>query len=170
MTLTPVLIHVMAPEIRVRGSISTPIRTTGGSFVVGGSTAGTLVPGTIGAANAITYWGAQWSSVNTLSGGVAPPAFKGFANQPVTPPAFKGFANQPVTPACAADWTTVPGNSSRPPASVPAYTTIIVTGSVSKTGALMTGNTTHIVIVRIDPGYASNPGHAGTGVIVGVLC
>ena len=131
--------------------------TAGGSFVVGDGTAGTLVPGTIGTTKAITYWGAQWSIVNTLSGGVAPAA-------------FKGFANHPVTPACAVNWTTAPGNSPPSPASVPAYTAMIVTGSVTQTGSLITGTTPHIVIVETNAGYTSDPGHAGTGIIVGVLC
>ena len=131
--------------------------TAGGSFVVGDSSAGALTPGTIGAANAVTFWGAQWGKTNILSGGGAPAA-------------FKGFANNPVIPGCGIQWTTGPGNSSPPPASVPTYTAMIVASSVTKAGPQIVGNTVHVVIVRTDPGYASNAGHAGTGVIVGVLC
>jgi len=47
---------------------------------------------------------------------------------------------------------------------------MIVASSVNKSGPQITGDTSHIVIVRTDPGYAPDPGHAGTGVIVGVLC
>src|SRR5207245_3891944 len=49
----------------------------GGSFVVGdlNSVVGTSV----------TFWGAQWWKLNTLSGGAAPAAFKGFARSPATP-------------------------------------------------------------------------------------
>ncbi len=131
--------------------------TAGGSFVVGDSSAGKLTLGTIGTGNAITFWGAQWAKANNLSGGSAPSA-------------FKGFSDNPVTPTCGTPWSAAPGNSSPPPAAVPTYTAMIVASSISKGGPQSTGDTLHIVIVRTDPGYAPNPGHAGTGVIVGVLC
>ncbi len=131
--------------------------TAGGSFVVGDLSAGTLTPGAIGAGNAGTFWGAQWAKINSLSGGSAPSA-------------FKGFSDNPVTPTCGIPWSADPGNSAPPPAGVPTYTAMIVASSISKGGLLSTGDTLHIVIVRTDPGYAPNPGHAGTGVIVGVLC
>jgi hypothetical protein len=124
---------------------------------MGDLSAGKLTPGAIGAGNAITFWGAQWAKINSLSGGSAPSA-------------FKGFSDNPVTPTCGIPWSAAPGNSSPPPAGVPTYTAMIVASSISKGGALSTGDTLHIVIVRTDPGYAPNPGHAGTGVIVGVLC
>ena len=49
--------------------------TGGGAFVVGDRTA----------TGAVTFWGAQWSKRNVLSGGAAPAAFKGFALNPATP-------------------------------------------------------------------------------------
>src|SRR6185312_16787225 len=64
------------------------------SFVVGDENA------TMGAH--VTFWGAQWWKLNSLSGGTAPAAFKGFANE--------------VTGGCGGSWTTDPGNSSDPPA------------------------------------------------------
>ena len=131
--------------------------TAGGSFVVGDSSAGTLAPGVIGTGNAITFWGAQWAKANDLSGGSAPSA-------------FKGFASNPPTPASGASWSARPGNSSPPPAAVPTYTAMIVASSITKNGLRFAGDTTHVVIVRTDPGYASDPGHTGAGVIVGVLC
>jgi PKD repeat protein len=131
--------------------------TTGGSFVVGDSSAGTLTPGSIGAGNAITFWGAQWAKANILSGGDAPSA-------------FKGFSNNPVTPVCGTPWSAAPGNSSPPAADVPTYTAMVVATAIAKSGAQITGDTPHIVIVRTDPGYVSNPGKAATATIVGVLC
>ena len=46
---------------------------------------------------------------------------------------------------------------------------MIVTSSVAKEGSTISGNTTKLVIVKTDPGYAANPGHAGTGTVVAVL-
>jgi len=131
--------------------------TTGGSFVVGDSRAGNLTAGSIGTGSTIAFWGAQWTKANPLTGGAAPAA-------------FKGFSNNPITPTCGISWTAAPGNSTPPPATVPTYTAMIVASSVNKSGPQITGDTSHIVIVRTDPGYAPDPGHAGTGVIVGVLC
>jgi len=37
-------------------------------------------------------------------------------------------------------------------------------------GSTISGNTPHIVIVKTNPGYAPNPGHAGTGTVVLVIC
>jgi hypothetical protein len=131
--------------------------TTGGSFVVGASSAGTLTAGSIGTGNAVAFWGAQWANANSLSGGRAPSS-------------FKGFSNNPVTPICGTSWLAAPGNSTPPPAAVPTYTAMIVTSSVSNSGPQIAGDVAHIVIVKTDSGYAPDPGHAGTGVIVGVLC
>ncbi len=129
-----------------------------GAFVVGDTTAASATP-----FDTVTWWGNAWSSRNALSGGSAPSAFKGFADSaPLptgTPPA-----------ACGGTWTAGPGNSSRPPASVPAYMGVLVAGTVTKSGSTISGNTKWIVVVRTDPGYAGNPGHAGTGSIVATYC
>jgi virginiamycin B lyase len=120
----------------------------GGAFVVGdGSATGTVM-----------FWGAQWSKKNTLSGGSAPPA-------------FKGFAKFPATPACGSTWSTDPGNSSPPPAGpIPPYITVVVTSSTTKAGSTISGNVVRVVVVKTNPGYDSNPGHAGTGTVVATLC
>jgi hypothetical protein len=47
---------------------------------------------------------------------------------------------------------------------------MIVAAASAKSGAQITGDTPHIVIVRTDPGYVPNPGHPATGTVVGVLC
>jgi hypothetical protein len=122
----------------------------GGSFAIGDLNA------TIG--NSVTFWGAQWAKVNSLSGGPAASS-------------FKGFAEHPTTPSCGTGWTADPGNSTPPPAGpLPAYMAVIVTSSASKSGSTISGNTVHIVVVKTNPGYAPNPGHAGTGTVVAIVC
>jgi len=118
---------------------------SGGMFVVGDSSA--QVGGSV------TFWSPMWSSSNTLSGGSGPSSFKGFATT--------------MTPGttCGGTWTSVPGDSSNPPAGpLPAYMAVAVASSVDKSGATITGNITRIVIVKTDP--SGN----GTGTVVAVLC
>ena len=122
-----------------------------GAFVVGDQSAH------MGAT--VTFWGAKWSKVNSLSGGAAPSSFKGFAVTLSTEP-----------PKCGITWTTGPGNSSNPPATVPAYMGVLVATKVTKSGSTISGDAKSIVVVKTDPGYAPDPGHAGTGTVVGVFC
>jgi hypothetical protein len=106
----------------------------------------------------VTFWGAQWWKLNTLSGGPAPAS-------------FKGFAATPATPSCGVDWTTGPGNSAKPPKGpLPSYMGIIVTSKTTKSGSKISGNTVHMVVVKTNPGYSNNPGHAGTGTVVAQIC
>jgi hypothetical protein len=135
-------------------SIPAAVFTRGGTFVVGDLTVGPLGQA-IG--KNVTFWGAQWWKLNSLSGGTAPAA-------------FKGFEDAPAMPGCNVNWTTRPGNSTPPPATIPAYMAIIVSSSITKSGSTISGDTPHLVIVKTDPGYQGNPGHAGTGTIVGVIC
>ncbi|MEP7105557.1 MAG: Ig-like domain-containing protein [Chloroflexota bacterium] len=109
--------------------------------------------------DSVTYWGARWAKDNTLSGGAAPNSFKGFAPETSTQPA-----------ACGGDYSAGPGNSGGPPSSVPSYMAVAVSSQVAMSGSTITGDIVHIVIVKTDPGYAANPGHPGTGVIVAQLC
>ena len=131
------------------GTLVVFANSSGGTFVIGDQNA------SVG--NPVTFWGAQWAPQNRLSGGSAPNSFKGFAGAPTT------------APACSTQWSTGPGNSSGPPDTVPSYMAVIVTSSVAKEGSTISGNTTKLVIVKTDPGYAANPGHAGTGTVVAVL-
>ena len=120
----------------------------GGSFVVGDRSD----------TGSVTFWGAQWSKKNSLSGGSAPDS-------------FKGFALNPSVPVCGSTWSTDPGNSASPPAGpLPAYMAVVVTSSTSKSGSKISGNVVAIVLVKTDPGYQPNPGHAGTGTVVATLC
>ena len=50
------------------------------------------------------------------------------------------------------------------------YIAVIVSSSITKSGSTISGDTIKIVIVQTDPGYAGNPGHAGTGKVVATLC
>lgn len=126
------------------------------AFAPGG---GAFVVGDRSAAGAVTFWGSQWAKTNSLSGGSAPSAFKGFA------------LKVPSPARCGSTWTTDPGNSSPPPAApLPAYMGVIVTSSTGKSGPAISGNIAHIVVVKTNPGYGPNPGHAGTGTVVATVC
>jgi hypothetical protein len=122
-----------------------------GAFVVGDQSAAV--------GNAVTFWGAQWWKLNSLSGGAAPASFKGFADSVTTSP-----------PACGDTWMTAPGNSSAPPDSVPSYMGVIVAHSIGKSGPRISGDTPSLIVVKTDPGYAPNPGHAGTGTVIATIC
>jgi hypothetical protein len=122
----------------------------GGSFVIGN---GNAAPG-----SSVYFWGSQWAKRNSLSGGPAPRS-------------FKGFSDQPAGPACGQGWTSDPGNSTPPPdGPLPEFMGVIVTSSAGKTGSEISGDTVEIVLVKTDPGYEPNPGHAATGMVVSVLC
>jgi hypothetical protein len=127
-----------------------PFAPGGGAFVIGDRDSAT--------GSAVTFWGAQWAQLNSLSGGAAPAS-------------FKGYALHPGVPACGVTWSTDPGNSAAPPAGpLPRYMAVIVTSSAAKSGSAISGNTAHIVIVKTNPGYAPDPGHAGTGTVVSQVC
>lgn len=125
----------------------------GGTFVIGDGSAGPLAPGPVSPGADVTFWGARWSALNTLTTGPAPSA-------------FKGFDETPGAPAPGGTWTTRPGDSSQPPPAIPEYMAVIVSSMITKTGPAITGDITHVVIVHTDPGYASDPGHPGTGTII----
>ena len=122
-----------------------------GVFTLGNQSVTTTAP--------MTFWDAQWAQHNALSSGGAPSSFKGFADTTNTKP-----------PACGGTWTTSPGNSSSPVASIPAYMGTVVSSSIAKNGSTISGNITHIVVIVTAPGYDSNPGHPGTGTIIATYC
>ena len=131
--------------------IPTPAPNGQGNFVIGD---GNVVVG-----NRVTFWGAQWPDLNSLSGGPAPRDFKGFTSSTITNP-----------PICGGTWISNPGDSSAPPSSVPSLITVLVSSSITKGGPTITGNIPQIAIVQTDPGYGPNPGQTGTGTIVAVFC
>jgi hypothetical protein len=126
-----------------------------GVFTLGDNSA---VPSTT-----VNWWNQNWNLVNSLSGGAAPPAFKGFLAT-VTLPS--------TTPAnlCTSNWTTSGGNSPPPPATVPAYMGVVVSSKITKTGNNLNGNYMKIVVVQTNPGYAPGPVNSGTGTIVATFC
>jgi hypothetical protein len=99
----------------------------------------------------VTFWDAQWSRDNSLTGGAAPCQFKGFADN-----------------VSQDSWSTNPGNSSHPPSSLPAYMPVLVASKITSKRSTINGDITELAIVRVNPGYSANPGHAGTGVVVAV--
>jgi uncharacterized repeat protein (TIGR01451 family) len=127
-------------------------KSEGGSFVIGD---GDAVVG-----HAADFWGSQWWMDNTWSGGVNP----GVAS-------LKGYLDAVDLPGnCGGSWSTRPGNSSKPPASIPPYMAVIVSSSISKNGSTIAGDVVAEVIVRTNGGYGPNPGHDGNGTIVAVRC
>lgn len=131
-------------------------------IVYGKSTGGTFV---IGDGNAILngeadFWGSQWWKDNTWSGGVNP----GVAS-------LKGYLDAVDLPGnCGGSWSTRPGNSSKPPSSIPPYMAVVVSSTITKNGSTIAGDVVAEVIVKTDPGYGPNPGHDGTGTIVAIRC
>jgi beta-galactosidase GanA len=124
-------------------------------FAPGG---GTFVVGDQSATGPVLFWGDTWWTSNALSGGTAVPA-------------FKGFAASPPVPACGTNWVTRVGGSSSPPAGpLPDYLGVIVSSSVSQSGAALSGDTTGIVVVKTDPGYGPLPTEHGTGTVVATAC
>jgi hypothetical protein len=125
-----------------------PGASSDGAFVIGDQNA------QVGAQ--VTFWGAQWWQDNALTPDPAPASFKGYADT--------------ATATCGGDpWTTRPGNSSFPPAEIGDVITVVVASHVDKSGDVISGDTAAVATVAVDPGYADNPGHPGTGTITDVV-
>jgi len=123
----------------------------GGSFVVGDR-----APHATG--QTVLFWGSMWAKKNPMTGGAAPSA-------------FKGFEDSPTLPGCGVQWTTNPGNSLPPPATVPSYMAVILASRIKGTpNNSMTGNDLHVLIVQTNTGYGPQPSTPGTGTVVAVLC
>ncbi len=103
----------------------------------------------------VEFWGAQWWKDNTVLSGTAPASFKGLA------------LSITWTGQCSGTFTTDPGNSVDPPASVDPQIQVLVVNSVTKSGDVISGTFNDVDLVNTDPGYGPNPGHAGTGTVVG---
>jgi hypothetical protein len=131
---------------------------TRGAFTLGDMTASSATSSTT-----VTWWADTWSQLNSLSGGPAPKAFKGFA-------AMVSLPTSTPPSACAGNWTSTTGNSPPPTSGVPSYMGVLVTSGVRESGNTVSGNTVHIVVVKVNPGYAPNPMNHGTGTIVATYC
>lgn len=115
-----------------------------GMFVIGNGNAAT--------GSQVTFWGAQWWKDNSLSGGRAPSDFKGYA------------LNVDLS-TCT--FTSVTGNTAPPPdGPLPATIDVVVTGAVAESGSTVSGTVLGIAHVATNGGYGSDPGHAGTGVVL----
>jgi len=120
-----------------------------GAFLVGDQTA----------SGTVEFWGDDWATVNMLTGGPAPNAFKGFAQGTSEPP------------ACGSPWSTNPGNSSQPPdAPLPSFMGVVVSTTVNQSGSTISGDTSKIIVVTPNAGYEADPGHHGTGTVVATFC
>ena len=118
-----------------------------GAFVIGDVTATLDSP--------VAFWGSRWWKENQLSTETAPAAFKGYALD--------------VDPT-ACTFTTVTGDSAPPPdGPLPPVITVAVTSSVTQTGSTITGKITEFALVATDTGYDTNPGHGGTGTVIGLV-
>jgi hypothetical protein len=126
---------------------------TSGGFVIGDQSAQ--------AGSSQEFWGAQWSKLNSLSGGDAPNSYKGFAAT---------LSSEPPKCGITFTWTTSPGNSSTPPATIPSYMGVLVTPSVTQSGSTVSGFAPKVVVVRTDPGYGPDPSMPGTGTVVATFC
>jgi hypothetical protein len=139
----------VAATVAVAGLTFTATASAEPSFVVGDQNAAL--------GSSVTFWGAQWWKLNSLSGGTAPASFKGYADT--------------VAGSCGGSWTTYPGNSSDPPAGpLPGLIEVLVASHVTKSGRIISGDTSAIVLVETNLGYQGDPGHPGTGTVVGVVC
>jgi hypothetical protein len=113
----------------------------GGAFAVGDrSTTGR-----------VTFWSRSWWLANTLSGGPAPAAFKGFATATSFEP--------------GGDWRAAPGFD-QGPADVPEWMGAVVTTTVTKSGPTISGDVAGLVVVHVDT-YV--PTLAGRGTVVATI-
>ena len=67
---------------------------------------------------------------------------------------LKGYLDAVDRPsACGGSWSTRPGNSSKPPATVPKYLAVVVSSQMEKNGPTISGDVVAIAIVKTSPGY-----------------
>ena len=126
----------------------------------GAFTLGDLSVASASAATILTWWGNNWSALNSLSGGTAPASYRGFADRTST-----------AVPTCGGTWASAPGASfGGPPSAVPSYMGTVVTSKVSKTATAISGNIIHIVVIKTNPGYQPSRGRPGTGTVVATSC
>lgn len=151
-TLTIAVVTAAAGWLMFTASAIADAPSSSGSFVIGDQNA------SVG--NEVTFWGAQWWMDNSLTWGPAPASFKGFADS--------------ATDTCGEQWTTAPGNSSEPPPAAEvapgSMIPVVVSSQITKSGPVISGDTAAVVLVQVDPGYEPDPGHPGTGTVVGTAC
>jgi PKD repeat protein len=140
-----VSVRSAADRLYTTASSSAPVvlyaLPVGGVFVVGGRAA----------TGSVTFWSPRWSQANGLGTD--------------TPPSFKGFAAT-TAPACSARWTASPGFD-HAPVDVPGWMAVVVTSTMTKSGAIIAGDIAHVVVIRTD---TYDPADVGRGTVVATLC
>ena len=108
-------------------------------------------PGGVRAGQRYYFWGSRWHEQVVAGAYAAGGSFQGYAAQ------LYGDA-----------WSTGPGNSASPPATVASYVGVIVSTAIDKDGSTISGNVQRVVVLRVDDpsGYRPNPGHEASGVMV----
>jgi hypothetical protein len=130
-----------------------------GDFVVGNLTADGTATGSPINSTIVNFWGSQYWKNNSFSGVVNAPA------------SMKGYIDSAPKLTCPTpNWTSDPGNSSHPPATIPVNMVVIVGSTITQSGSTELGDVKHLVVVHVQPGYAGNPGHDGWGQIIGTIC
>ncbi|PYL52451.1 MAG: hypothetical protein DMF29_10855, partial [Verrucomicrobia bacterium] len=130
-----------------------------GSESVTGTRRSAFFPGNfvIGDRNAVVgqhvvFSSPQWAKSNSLTGGPAPAS-------------FKGFANSTSLLSCGDIWQSDPSNGGTPPPSTaPNAINVIVASSITKSGAVISGNVHEMAVVKPDPD------HPGTGTVISLNC
>jgi sugar lactone lactonase YvrE len=140
-----------ASQATTQVAVISPTLLAHGSFAIGDQNAAV--------GTAVTFWGDRWSALNRPSRGPAPASFKGFVGQ--TP-------NNP--PQCGDRWTTAPGGSSSPPATVPQYMEVSVSSQITQHASTISSDTEHVVVVKTNPGYGPEPDLPRTGIVVAQAC
>jgi PKD repeat protein len=134
-----------ALTVRFDGDTLYSASTAEGHVVIYGMpTGGVFAVGDLSATGAVTFWSSAWWVANTLSGGSAPPSFKGFV--------------QPTRTG----WTAAPGLDGVP-ATVPEWMGVIVTTAVTKDKEVITGDQTRFVVVHVN---TYDPALVGQGTVV----
>ncbi len=47
---------------------------------------------------------------------------------------------------------------------------VIGSSSIAQSGSTISGNEPTVLVIKTNPGYGPNPGHPGTGTVVGIVC
>ncbi len=104
----------------------------------------------------VTFWGAKWWKDNQISTGEAPAAFKGFVRRR----RLDGLhvhdhdgKQRPAIRRCL----------------LPPVVTVLVASSVVQSGSTVTGTISEFALVATNDGYDTNPGHPGTGTVIGFV-
>jgi hypothetical protein len=120
------------------------------------SDGGTFVVGDDHWNGTVHFWGSQWSKDNHPSHGSASSS-------------FNGYAHNSGDRTCGSSWSTDAGSSAAPPQDLPAYMAVIVAGSTKKSGAAISGDVEHLVIVKTGTGFDGSPAHDGYGTVVATI-